>query len=132
MTQEKKDKLIAVLKNYNNIASMIEDLLEPVSKVMEKHSCNDEEACKLKIEAEDYLSKYGKLTMDATTKAVRTKITAMYRKCVFEKNALGGVAAALAVREANGVRIARNSETPDLPQGRERPCSKSSLLISNS
>lgn len=74
MTQEKKDKLIAVLKNYDNIASMIEDLLEPVSKVMQKHSCNDEEACNLKIQAEDYLSKYGKLTMDATTKAVRNII----------------------------------------------------------
>lgn len=74
MTQEKKDKLIAVLKNYDNIASMIEDLLEPVSKVMEKHSCNDEEACNLKIQAEDYLSKYGKLTMNATTKAVRNVI----------------------------------------------------------
>ena len=74
MTQEEKTKLLNVLKNFDNISTYIFDLLSPISKMREKYSCTEEEACNMKLQAEDYLSKYGCLTIDATNKAVKKMI----------------------------------------------------------
>jgi len=71
MKKEDKNKLLFVLKNYNNISVLIGDLLNPITKMMEKYSCSEQEACNIKLRAEEYLRNYGCMTIDATTKAVK-------------------------------------------------------------
>ena len=74
MKKEDKNKLLFVLKNYNNISVLIGDLLNPITKMMEKYSCSEQEACNIKLRAEEYLRNYGCMTIDATTKAVKNII----------------------------------------------------------
>lgn len=75
MTQEDKNNIISVLKNYDNIATLMGDLFMPIKDIMQKYNCiNEEEAVNIKLKAEEYLSKYGVLTLTATTKAVRNII----------------------------------------------------------
>ena len=71
MKKEDKNKLLFVLKNYNNISVLIGDLLNPITKMMEKYSCSEQEAVNIKLRAEEYLRNYGCMTIDATTKAVK-------------------------------------------------------------
>lgn len=72
MTQKEKNNTISVLKNYDNIATLMGDLFMPIKDIMQKYNCiNEEEAVNIKLKAEEYLSKYGVLTLTATTKAVR-------------------------------------------------------------
>ena len=71
MTQEDKNRIITLLKNYNNVSLLIADLLNPINDVMKKYQCSTEEACNIKFKAEDYLKNYGCLTIDSTTKAVK-------------------------------------------------------------
>jgi len=71
MTQEEKNRLLSVLKNYNNMSVLIGDLLNPISKVMESYQCSEDEAVNIKLRAEEYLRNYGCMTLDATTKAVK-------------------------------------------------------------
>lgn len=71
MTQEDKNRIITLLKNYNNVSILIADLLNPINDVMKKYQCSTEEACNIKFKAEDYLKNYGCLTIDSTTKAVK-------------------------------------------------------------
>ena len=71
MTQEDKNRIITLLKNYNNVSVLIGDLLNPINDVMKKYDCSTEEACNIKFKAEDYLKNYGCLTIDSTTKAVK-------------------------------------------------------------
>lgn len=74
MKKEDKNKLLFVLKNYNNISVLIGDLLNPITKMMEKYSCSEQEAVNIKLRAEEYLRNYGCMTIDATTKAVKNII----------------------------------------------------------
>ena len=71
MTQEDKNRIITLLKNYNNVSILIADLLNPINDVMKKYQRSTEEACNIKFKAEDYLKNYGCLTIDSTTKAVK-------------------------------------------------------------
>lgn len=71
MKKEDKNKLLFVLKNYNNMSVLIGDLLNPITKMMENYRCSEQEACNIKLRAEEYLRNYGCMTIDATTKAVK-------------------------------------------------------------
>jgi hypothetical protein len=71
MKKEEKNRLLSVLKNYNNMSVLIGDLLNPISKVMESYQCSEDEAVNIKLRAEEYLRNYGCMTIDATTKAVK-------------------------------------------------------------
>jgi hypothetical protein len=54
------------------------DLFMPIKDIMQKYNCiNEEEAANIKLKAEEYLSKYGVLTLTATTKAVRKTLENM-------------------------------------------------------
>ena len=73
MTQKEKNNTINILKNYDNVATLMGDLFMPIKDIMQKYDCiNEEEAVNIKLKAEEYLSKYGVLTLTATTKAVRS------------------------------------------------------------
>ena len=71
MKKEDKNKLLSVLKNYNNVSVLLGELLNPIKTIMEKYSCSEQEACNIKLRAEEYLRNYGCMTIDATTKAVK-------------------------------------------------------------
>jgi len=71
MKKEDKNRLLSVLKNYNNVSVLIGDLLNPITKMMESYSCSEQEAVNIKLRAEEYLRNYGCMTIDATTKAVK-------------------------------------------------------------
>ena len=71
MKKEEKNRLLSVLKNYNNMSVLIGDLLNPISKLMESYKCSEDEAVSIKLRAEEYLRNYGCMTIDATTKAVK-------------------------------------------------------------
>ena len=72
MTQEEKNSTINILKNYDNMATLLNDLFMPIKDIVQKYNCiNEDEAVNIKLKAEEYLSKYGVLTLTATTKAVR-------------------------------------------------------------
>lgn len=71
MKKEDKNRLLSILQNYNNISILMGDLLNPIKSMMEKYSCSEDEACNIKLRAEEYLKNYGCMTLDATTKAVK-------------------------------------------------------------
>jgi hypothetical protein len=71
MKKEDKNRLFSILQNYNNISILMGDLLNPIKSMMEKYSCSEDEACNIKLRAEEYLKNYGCMTLDATTKAVK-------------------------------------------------------------
>ena len=74
MKQNDKNRLLSILKNYNNISLLLGDLLNPITTIMEKYKCEENEAANIKLNAEDYLKKYGCMTLDATTKAIKNII----------------------------------------------------------
>ena len=74
MKKEDKNRLFSILQNYNNISVLMGDLLNPIKSMMEKYSCSEDEACNIKLRAEEYLKNYGCMTLDATTKAVKSLI----------------------------------------------------------
>ena len=106
MTQEEKTKLLNVLKNFDNISTYIFDLLSPISKMREKYSCTEEEACHMKLQAEDYLSKYGCLTIDATN--TTTGFDPRYMQITLDHD---GVTSYLAFADPNSAQYNVNSIT---------------------
>lgn len=76
MTQSEANKINALMKNVTNIQTLLADLLMPISAMIQKHHCTTQEACDMKLKAEDYLTKYGVLTLDSSVKAIK-KMTSL-------------------------------------------------------
>lgn len=70
MKKEDADKIIAISKNITNISVMLGELVMPFKALQTKYTCSTEEACNIKLRAEEYLRKYGCLTIDASLKAI--------------------------------------------------------------
>ena len=70
MKQEEANRLHAVAKNIFNIQTLLGDLLMPISAMIQKYKCTQEEAVNIKLKAEDYLTKYGCMTLDSSFKAI--------------------------------------------------------------
>lgn len=70
MKQEEANRLHAVVKNIFNIQILLGDLLMPISAMIQKYKCTQEEAVNIKLKAEDYLTKYGCMTLDSSFKAI--------------------------------------------------------------
>lgn len=71
MTQEEINRLKAITKNFSNISTLLADLLMPISAMQTKYGCTKESAVNMKFKAEEYLSKYGVLTLDSSIKAIQ-------------------------------------------------------------
>ena len=71
MTQEEINRLRAINKNFGNIKTMLADLFMPISAMQQTYGCTKESAVNMKMKAEEYLSKYGVLTMDSSIKAIQ-------------------------------------------------------------
>ena len=65
------NKLNTITKNISNIQTLLGDLLMPISAMIQKYSCTQEQAVNMKLKAEEYLSKYGCMTLDSSVKAIR-------------------------------------------------------------
>jgi predicted sulfurtransferase len=71
MTQEEINRLRAILKNFGNIKTLLADLFMPISTIQQTYGCTRESAVNMKLKAEEYLSKYGVLTLDSSIKAIQ-------------------------------------------------------------
>jgi len=71
MTQIEINKLLTITKNISNIQTLLGDLLMPISAMIQKYSCTQQQAVNMKLKAEEYLSKYGCITLDSSVKAIQ-------------------------------------------------------------
>ncbi len=71
MTQIEINKLLTITKNISNIQTLLGDLLMPISAMIQKYSCTQQQAVNMKLKAEEYLSKYGYMTLDSSVKAIQ-------------------------------------------------------------
>ena len=74
MTQQEINRLLTITKNITNIQTLLGDLLMPISAMIQKYKCTQKEAVNIKLKAEEYLSKYGCMTLDSSVKAI-TELT---------------------------------------------------------
>lgn len=77
MTQIEINKLLTITKNISNIQTLLGDLLMPISAMIQKYDCTQQQAVNMKLKAEEYLTKYGCMTLDSSVKAIQkvAKIT---------------------------------------------------------
>ena len=71
MKKEEANRLNAICKNFENVATLLGDLVMPIEAMKQKYKCTDSEACNIKLKAEDWLSKYGCLSLTASVKTVK-------------------------------------------------------------
>jgi hypothetical protein len=71
MKQEEINRLLAITKNITNIQTLLGDLLMPISAMIQKYGCTSQQAVNMKLKAEEYLSKYGCMTLDSSVKAIQ-------------------------------------------------------------
>ena len=74
MTQEEINRLETIMRNFTNINILLADLLMPISAMQTKYGCTKESAVNMKLKSEEYLSKYGCLTIDSSIRAVNNLI----------------------------------------------------------
>jgi len=71
MTKEEINRINSLLKNIDNVATLLNELLLPIDELEKKNNCSQKEACNIKIKAEEYLKKYGVFTLTATSTAIK-------------------------------------------------------------
>lgn len=71
MKKEEANRLLAICKNFDNVSTLLGDLVMPIAAMKQKYKCTDAEACNIKLKAEDWLSKYGCLSLGASVKSVK-------------------------------------------------------------
>ena len=71
MTQIEINKILTITKNISNIQTLLGDLLMPISAMIQKYGCTQQQAVNMKLNAEEYLTKYGCMTLDSSVKAIQ-------------------------------------------------------------
>lgn len=71
MTQIEINKLLTITKNISNIQTLLGDLFMPISAMIQKYGCTQQQAVNMKLKAEEYLTKYGCMTLDSSVKAIQ-------------------------------------------------------------
>jgi hypothetical protein len=71
MKQEEINRLLTITKNISNIQTLLGDLFMPISAMIQKYGCTQQQAVNMKLKAEEYLSKYGCMTLDSSVKAIQ-------------------------------------------------------------
>lgn len=71
MTKEEANRINTLLKNVTNVQILLADLLIPIEAVMQKYNSTKQQAITTKINAEEYLKKYGVFTLDTTIKGIQ-------------------------------------------------------------
>lgn len=70
MTIQEANRINSIMKNVSNIQTLLGDLLMPINAMKQKYSCTTQDAVKIKLNAENYLQKYGTFTLDTTVKTI--------------------------------------------------------------
>lgn len=65
------NRINTLLKNVTNIQTLVGDLLMPIEALQQKYNCTKQQAVNTKINAENYLKKYGTFTLDTTVKGIQ-------------------------------------------------------------
>jgi len=72
MKKEEAIRINKLLKTVDDTATLLGELLMPINALMQKHNCTKQEACNIKMKAEDYLQKYGAFSLFSTANSIRT------------------------------------------------------------
>ena len=72
MKKEEANRINAIIKNVTNVQTLLADLLMPIDALQQKYNSTKQQAITTKINAEEYLKKYGTFILDATVKAINT------------------------------------------------------------
>ena len=71
MKKHTANRINTLLKNVTNIQTLVGDLLMPIEALQQKYNCTKQQAINTKINAENYLKKYGTFTLDTTVKGIQ-------------------------------------------------------------
>lgn len=71
MKKEEANRINTLLKNVDNVSTLLGELMMPINALMQKNNCTRQEACNIKIKAEEFLQKYGVFTLASTTNAIK-------------------------------------------------------------
>ena len=78
MKKEEANRINAILKNIELVATKLDELMMPIKNIMQKNNCTTQQACNIKANAEEYIKQYGKFTLNAsinTIKSITNNIT---------------------------------------------------------
>lgn len=70
MTQDEKNLLTQINKDLGNTKNLLAELFMPIKTIQQKYNCNTQQACNLKIKAEDYCRKYAVLNIELAQKNI--------------------------------------------------------------
>ena len=71
MKREEANRINSLVKNIDNITTLLGELMMPLNALMQKNNCTKEQACNIKMKAEDFLQKYGVFTLSSTTNSIK-------------------------------------------------------------
>lgn len=74
MKKDEVNRINTLLKTIDNTAILLEELFMPIDSLMQKHNCTRQEACNIKIKAEEFLTKFGTFSLNSTSKTIKTII----------------------------------------------------------
>ena len=72
MKKNEADELQKIIKNLSNVQILLGELFMPITTLQQKYDCSKEQACNIKLKAEEYLTKFGCLTIDVAVKNIKT------------------------------------------------------------
>lgn len=70
MKKEEANRINAIMKNVTNVQTLLADLLMPIDALQQKYNSTKQQAITTKINAEEYLKKYGTFILDTTVKTI--------------------------------------------------------------
>jgi len=71
MKKEEANRINTILKNIENIETLLGELLMPIKALQQKYNCTTQEAANTKMKAEEYLQKYGVFTLNSSINAIK-------------------------------------------------------------
>lgn len=71
MKKEEANRINTVLKNIENIETLLGELLMPIKALQQKYNYTTQQAVNAKMKAEEYLQKYGVFTLNSSINAIK-------------------------------------------------------------
>ena len=71
MIKEEANRINTVLKNIENIETLLGELLMPIKALQQKYNYTTQQAVNAKMKAEEYLQKYGVFTLNSSINAIK-------------------------------------------------------------
>ena len=71
MKKEEANRINTILKNIENIETLLGELLMPIKALQQKYNYTTQQAVNAKMKAEEYLQKYGVFTLNSSINAIK-------------------------------------------------------------